>query len=408
VTLDASQQRAVELILEANVGVVTGGPGTGKTYCLGAALDQLDARGVVYRLASPTGKAARRIFESTGRAASTVHRLLEYSPRHGGFLRGPEFPIEADVVIVDEASMLDIELASALTRACQGRTRLIFVGDKDQLPPVGPGRFFGDLIDEGLVPIARLTTLHRSAAESWVATQSREINAGRLPDLAPRRDFRWLEREGRDAAVDAVVELATGGRLAAAVGLTEHQVIVPQNVGPAGTGLLNGRIQELSTPADAPSWKVGGASGERQTARLGDRVIQTRNNYQLNGGEGVMNGEIGVVVSVERDELVVRFESGGPDDVHVTYSPADARDLGLAYALTCHKMQGSETPWAVVLVHSTHTRMLSRCWLYTACTRAREGVVIVGDRTGLERAVRNSGDRKRNSSLAVRLREEAS
>lgn len=408
-SLDPSQQRAVELILSSPFGLITGGPGTGKTHCLKTALDALDSQGCEYLLAAPTGKAARRMFEATGREALTVHRLLEYDPqsrgygKSDGFLRHADNPLEAHLIVVDEASMLDVKLAAALFDACQSfeaaPTRLILVGDRDQLPPVGAGCVFSDLIASGAVPVARLTTLHRSAAASWVATQSRELIAGRGPDLEPRHDFRWIERSSRDDAVDALVELATGGELAEAVGLDEHQVIVPQNVGPAGAEVLNGRIQALLTPPSARGWKVG-----KETLRVGDRVIQTRNDYKITE-DGVMNGEIGVVAGVDDEALVVRFEAPGGGDLRVEYTRKQAKNLRLAYALTCHKMQGSETPWAVVLVHSTHTQMLSRRLLYTAITRARVGVVLVGDATGLARAVKNVRDAKRNSGLIPRLRE---
>lgn len=414
--LDPSQQRAVELILEAPFGIITGGPGTGKTHSLRTALDELDGRGVRYLLASPTGKAARRMFEATGREALTVHRLLEYDPRErgygksDGFLRNADNPLEADLVVIDESSMLDVKLAAALFDACQTfenePTRLVLVGDKDQLPPVGAGRVFADLIEGGLVPVARLTTLHRSAAASWVATQSREVLAGRRPEIDPRADFRWVEHEDRIAAVDALVAVATKGLRGAGAdeagfGLADAQVIVPQNTGPAGADALNARMQALVTPEDAPGWKVGNVR-----IRKGDRVIQTRNDYNLNGGEGVMNGEIGVVDEVDDDQLFVRFDPDAADGgTLVAYSKDAARSLRLAYALTCHKMQGSEVPWAVVLAHSTHTRMLTRGWLYTAVTRAKKGVVIVGDRKGIERAVKNAHDAKRNSALIDRIRE---
>ena len=403
--LDASQQRAVSLVLTDPFGIVTGGPGTGKTFSLRTALDELDERGRSYVLAAPTGKAARRMQEATGRDALTVHRLLEYDPRgrgygkSGGFLRTSEEPLEVDLVVVDESSMLDVELAAALFDACRTfgegkRTRLVLVGDKDQLPPVGAGRVFADLVESGLVPVALLDTLHRSAAASWVATQSREVLAGRAPSLEQRADFRFVEHDDRTDAVAATVALAVseGAR---------GQVIVPQNTGPAGAETLNAAIQRRVTPADAPGWKVRG-----QQLRRGDRVIQTRNDYQLADGRGVMNGEIGTVEAVSSDTMKVRFEADAEGGgFAVEYARDAARSLRLAYALTCHKMQGSEVPWAIVLAHSTHTRMLTRGWLYTAVTRAREGVVIVGDRLAMQRAVKNASDAKRNSGLVARLRE---
>lgn len=402
ITLDPSQRAAVALALTARVGIITGGPGRGKTTITRAALDAMDVAGVTYELASPTGKAARRMEEATGRPAQTVHRLLGYG-LGDPWLHTAERPLETDCVIVDEASMLDLELARALLDAIDPRrTRLILVGDVDQLPSVGPGRVFGDLIDSGEVPVARLTTLHRSAAEAWVSTQAPEVLAGRVPDLRERPDFTFIERENRDSAADAVVELVTRTLPERGIAPADVQVLIPMTVGPAGTSVLNRRLQAVcNTAAPGSGWKIGkGSEGEgAEEIRVGDRVIQTRNDYLLN----VFNGETGRVVSVDKDELAVDFgDEKSPRGV--TYSRDAARSLRLAYALTVHRYQGSETPWAVVMCHSTHTKMLSRNLLYTAITRAKRGVVIVGDRKGIERAVKNATDSKRNTGLIERLR----
>lgn len=404
--LDPSQERAVELVCTAPLGVVTGGPGTGKTTCLRVALDRLERRGAIVKLASPTGKAARRLEEATGRSASTLHRLLEYHPAAPPphFLRTAAAPLECDLVVVDETSMLDVELADALLSAVQSPTRLVFVGDADQLPSVGPGRVFADLITSARVPVARLTTLHRAAAESWVCSQAPEVLAGRVPDLRPRKDFLWVEQSDRARAVDALLELVTGTLPRS--GVSDAQVLVPQNVGPAGAELLNRVLQgALNDRAPGSGWKVG-----RETElRVGDRVIQTRNDYTLrdsHGGEGVFNGEVGRVARIDNENgwLTVDFDAGSDSERLVHYDRDRAGALALAYALTGHRAQGSEWPWVVVLVHSTHTRMLTRQWLYTAVTRARQGVVIVGDRLGIERAVKNVSDARRNTSLVERLR----
>jgi exodeoxyribonuclease V alpha subunit len=399
--LDPSQERAVELVCTAGIGVVTGGPGTGKTTSLRNALDRLDALGHTYLLCSPTGKASRRMREATGREAMTVHRALEWSPPDRCFLRCAAHPIDEDVVVVDESSMLDVELAHALCEAVQGSTRLILIGDADQLPSVGPGRVFGDLIASTKCPVARLTTLHRAAAESWVCSQAPEILAGRVPDLRERRDFWHVERADRDEAAEALVQVVTVGLPALGIPSEEVQVLVPQNIGPAGTDALNRRLQAILNPNrhdGSAGWKVGG----EQVLFRGDRVIQTKNVYEP---AEVMNGEGGVVERVSTDggadaELVVRF-----DDRSVPYDRERAQKLRLAYALSVHKSQGSEWPWVVVFVHSTHTRMLTRQLLYTAITRAKRGVVLVGDRLGIERAVANESDSKRNTGLVERLRE---
>lgn len=391
--LDPSQERAVDLVCSARFGVVTGGPGTGKTTSLRAALDRLDAAGVTYALAAPTGKAARRMSEATGRAAGTVHRLLEYWPGRG-FMRNERAPLDVDLVVVDEASMLDVELARALLDAVREQTRCILVGDANQLPSVGPGRVFGDLIDSRCVPVARLTTLHRAAQERWVASQAPVILAGKVPDLREREDFVFVEREDRAEAFESVVDFA--------VQVEGAQVLVPQNVGPAGADLLNAAIREQVNP-----WRGGDQVfeiGGRSRCWRGDRVIQTRNDY----AREVMNGEVGEVEGAAGDELAVRFDRTETDEGRlVLYDREAARQLRLAYALTVHKSQGSEWPWVIVLCHSTHSRMLERTLLYTAITRASHGVVLIGDRKGIERAVRQENAGKRNTGLVERLMEAA-
>ncbi len=400
--LDPSQQAAVELMRTVPFGVVTGGPGTGKTTTLRTALDALDEAGVMYELAAPTGKAARRMQEATGRAAQTIHRLLEYNPsgrgygKSDGFLVNADNPLECDAVFVDESSMIDVELGAALLDAVQAPTRLVLIGDAAQLPPVGPGRPFADLIESGHVPVAHLTTLHRAAAESWVCSQAPKVLRGELPDLRERDDFLFLEHDVRDRSVDALIETALDG-LARTRGVVreEAQILVPQNVGPAGAEVINRRMQAaLNPPGDQRAWKVGKKQNAREI-REGDRVIQTRNDYLRD----VMNGEIGIVIGAAGNgACVARFDDR---EVEVDRDGMDA--LHLAYALTTHKYQGSEIPWALVLCHSTHTRMLTRTWLYTSITRAKRGVVLVGDRVGVERAVKNALDAKRNSGLVDRL-----
>lgn len=402
--LDPSQEAAVDLICSAPIGIVTGSPGTGKTTSLRAALDRMDARGVRYLLAASTGKAAMRMRDLTERPTQTVHRLLGFGRGSDGegFIHHAKCPLEADVVIVDEFSMCDVEIVLALFDAVQAPTRLIALGDMHQLPSVGPGAVLRDLIASERVPVARLTTLHRAAAESWVATQAQVILAGKSPSLAARHDFEWLECNEREAAADALVLATTTTLPARGVAQADIQPITPMNVGPCGASALNRRLQAAlhgETPR-AGGWKVGGKD-EGQALYVGDRVIQTKNDYLL-GPDGVFNGEIGIVDGVDDDEgLFVRF----PDKA-VRYNREAARALRLAYALTGHRFQGSETPWCVVLCHSTHTRMLGRSWLYTAITRAKKGVVLVGDRLGLERAIKNASDSKRNTTLAARVRGE--
>lgn len=416
--LDASQEAAVRLMVEAPFAVVTGGAGVGKTTCLRAALDELDARHARYVLAAPTGKAARRMTEATGRDASTIHRLLGYGQgSHRGFFGyGKGCPLDAGAVFIDEASMIDVELAAALFEAIAPGARIILIGDANQLPSVGPGSVFGDLMRSRACPVARLTKLHRAAADSWICTQGPRILAGKIPDLEPRDDFRWIEREKRDDAVDALVELIAGAGghdhkhprqpalISSELGVEDPdavQVLVPQTVGPAGAIVLNTRLQRILNPValdERAGWKLGGKAAGYRVCE-GDRVIQTRNDYQLD----VMNGEIGRVTLARGEGMALGVDFGGK---RVSYTRKTARPLQLAYALTIHKYQGSEIPWAVVFCHSTHTQMLGRTLLYTAVTRAKQGVVIVGDRVGLERAVRNASTSRRNTDLSARLRAE--
>jgi len=412
IILDPSQEAAVELALTARICVITGGPGVGKSTILKVLLDRIGDEPITipaadeldfpaqlspYVLASPTGKASKRLSEATGRRASTVHRLLEYGPvdnGRSGFRRNESTPLDTALVIVDEASMLDVELAAALMAAIDpARTRLILVGDVNQLPSVGPGRVFGDLIDSGEVPVARLTTLHRAAQESWVCRNAPRVLAGTMPELVAATgdgtfpDFVWRKAETRDDAIREVLDYA-------AMVTDETQILVPQKTGPAGTDELNARLQSIVNDRARPGELSWGKAPHAIYA--GDRVIQTRNDYAL----GVFNGEVGRVTSLDKEAVVVDF-----DDRIVRYDRDSARGLRLAYALTIHKFQGSEVPWAVVLCHSTHHFMLSRQLLYTAITRAKKGVVLVGDRKGIEAAIANMKPAVRNTGLVAKLRE---
>ena len=398
VELDPSQVRAVDLMCsqKADICLVTGGPGTGKTTCTRAALDRLDELGQRFLLAAPTGKAAKRMSEATGRESRTIHRLLEFNPRLGGFQRNASNPLDADAVFVDESSMLDIELAASLMRAIdRRRTRLVLIGDADQLPPVGAGRPFGDLIDAGQDPTVRLTTLHRSALESWIHVNAQRVLRGEMLDLKPRKDFRFIEVETGDLVIGELVKLVT--KVIPEEIDAPYQVLIPQRTGPAGIELANPALQAALNPRqgeDAAYLPRG-----KSELRVSDRVIQTKNDYMLAGGLGVFNGELGEIVSLDKSELYVLF----PDRGEVRYSLEQSNALQHAYALTVHRFQGSEVPWAVVVCHSTHYKMLTRQLLYTAITRGKKGVILVGNQKGLRGALDEKKPPVRNTALNERI-----
>jgi exodeoxyribonuclease V alpha subunit len=392
VELDDGQQHAVELTCAASIGIVTGGPGTGKSTCLRYALDELDRCRKTYELAAPTGKAAKRVQETTGRNARTIHRLLGFNPREG-WKHNRHNPIQADAVIVDESSMIDIELAAALLDAINpNRTRLILIGDANQLPPVGPGRLFGDLVDAAAVPIVRLLKLHRSAQRSWVAVNAPKILVGEKLDLKPHDDFQFIEIGDAVDILPRIKRLHLDPANADLVG--RLQVLIPQRPGVAGIEAANRMLQDAMNPRQ-PSKPA--LARDKFELRLNDRVIQTRNDYLL----GVFNGEVGEVVDIAEGKVHVLF-----DGEIKSYSFEQAGALQHAYALTVHRSQGSEFPWVLVVCHSTHTFILSRQLLYTGITRAKKGVILVGDEKGIARALSDARPPKRNTALIERLRKE--
>lgn len=391
ITLDDSQLVALDLMNSARFGIVTGGPGTGKTTILREALRLLaeyDARAI---LCAPTGKAAKRMSEATGHKATTVHRALGYYVDDAG---QPAWrfhalnPLQCDIVFVDEASMLDVYLCARLLAAVNpAETRLILIGDANQLPSVGPGSILQDLVGmPNAVPCAVLTHVHRSAAKSWICQSAPVLLAGKEIDLAPRDDFRFVR-------ADAASEIA--GKVGAILDKRpDAQVLVPQKTGAAGTDAINLAMQERLNPL-RPAERVWFPKSANPL-RPRDRVIHVRNNYDL----GVFNGEVGSIVSVEESRLLVQY----PDlETPVVYSKSDAFDLRLAYALTIHKSQGSEWPWVVVVAHSTHSYMLTRRLVYTAITRGKEGVILVGNEKGIAHATANNKDEKRNTALEARI-----
>ncbi len=394
VELSGEQRRALRCALESKVTVITGGPGTGKTTLLKSLVAALGAAGIKPALAAPTGRAARRLEESCGREAKTIHRLLEYSPETGGFVRGPEFPLRSNYVIVDEASMMDVELAASLLAAMMPESSLLLVGDRDQLPSVGPGSVLKDIIVSGLVPVVELREVYRQARESTIVSNAHRLNRGEFPDVSnrPDGDFFFFERTAPEDVLQTVKQLVQN-RLVGRFGIRDPgdiQVLTPMNRGPLGTHALNQELQRLLNPVGREI-----RAGDR-VFREGDRVIQLRNDYE----RMVFNGSIGRVLTIdsERGRMTVAFE-----DTHADYDLSDMDELALGYAISVHKSQGSQYAAVVMPIHSTHYLMLRRNLLYTAITRAERVCVLVGTRSALQQAVRNADERRRFSRLAERL-----
>lgn len=393
--LTPEQTRALTYALKSRVAVITGGPGTGKTTLLRTLLRALDAAGLKPTLAAPTGRAARRLADATGRDARTLHRLLEYSPETQSFARTESFPLRTNYLVIDEASMMDVELAASVLRALMPSSSLLLVGDRDQLPSVGPGSVLKDVIASGLVPVAQLQVVFRQARESLIVANAHRLNRGEPPETknAPEGDFFFFERNSPEDVVGTIKQLVQQ-RLVGRFGLKdprEIQVLTPMNRGPLGVHALNRELQALLNPRGR-ELRVGDRS-----FREGDRVIQLRNDYD----KLVFNGAIGLITAIdsERGKLSVTFEEG-----HADYELPELDALGLAYAISIHKSQGSQYPAVIIPIHQTHFLMLRRNLLYTAITRAERACVLVGTRNALLQAVRNEDERRRFSRLADRLR----
>jgi exodeoxyribonuclease V alpha subunit len=396
ITLAEEQRRAVRWAIEQKVLVVTGGPGTGKTTLINAVIRILEKKVRAIVLAAPTGRAAKRMAETTGHEAKTLHRLLEWNPQSGTFVRDPKNPLEAEVIIVDEASMLDTLLAFHLLRALPTHCKLILVGDVDQLPSVGPGSVLLDFIRSGAVAVARLAHIFRQAEKSHIVVNAHRINAGEMPLFAaagdPASDFFFIEKNEPEEILAAVKTLL-GERIPRKFGMnarTDIQVLTPMNRGLLGAMSLNTELQALLNP--------GGAEVTRgaRTFREGDKVMQIRNNYDLD----VFNGDIGQITAIDEAE---RSLTAVFDGRTVRFEEENLDELTLAYACSVHKAQGSEYPCVVLPLHTQHYVMLKRNLLYTAVTRGRKLVVVVGSRRALSTAVRNGQVDARFSGLARRL-----
>lgn len=397
--LAPEQRDAVKLALTRRVAVLTGGPGCGKSFTVRSIVELARAKKAKVVLAAPTGRAAKRLSELTGAEASTVHRLLELKPG-GDAAYDRDRPLDADLVVVDEASMLDLLLANKLVKAVAPGAHLLLVGDVDQLPSVGAGEVLRDLLAEGgPVPAVRLTRIFRQAQQSGVVTNAHRINTGLPPITEGLPDFFLFPEEDTEAAGVLAVDVAAR-RIPARFGLDPRrdvQVLAPMHRGPAGAGNLNALLQQAITPArpNLPEKRFGG-----RVFRVGDKVTQIRNNYEK-GANGVFNGTLGVVTALDADEqrLTVRTD----EDEEIVYEFAELDELAHAYAVTIHRSQGSEYPAVVIPVTTGAWMMLQRNLLYTAVTRAKKLVVLVGSRKALAQAVRTVSAGRRYTAVAPRL-----
>jgi exodeoxyribonuclease V alpha subunit len=402
--LSSEQASAIRMALTSPISVLTGGPGTGKTTALKALIQVLEAAGKTYALASPTGRAARRLSDATGRPASTIHRLLGFSPGEG-FKYNGDNPLPVELLVVDEASMLDLMLAHYLIKALQPGTHLLLVGDVDQLPSVGAGDVLRDVIASGLAPVTSLKVIFRQAAGSRIITNAHRIDQGLMPDFsqagpgeggASRGDFYLFPAETPEEAANWVLEVVCE-RIPARFGLRpleQVQVLAPMYRGPAGVNALNERLQAALNPPGAGKTEK---SLFGQLFRAGDKVMQIQNNYE----KDVYNGDIGRLIGVDIVEHSLEMDF---DRRRVVYDWGEADQLVLAYAVSVHKSQGSEFPAVVIPLVTQHYLMLQRNLLYTGITRARQLCVIVGSRRAIGMAVKNNKVAGRYTGLEWRLK----
>jgi exodeoxyribonuclease V alpha subunit len=390
------QAAAITMALKRKVAVLTGGPGTGKSTILKALLLILAQKGIEIKLAAPTGRAAKRMAEACSQEAKTIHRLLEYDASIRGFKRNSEAPLKADLVIIDEASMMDISLANSLFKAIAPSASLLLVGDVDQLPSVGPGNVLRDIIESGIVPVVRLQTIFRQGPGSLISLNGSRINQGEflelLPDFEGEKDFYCIFRDEAEEIEKEIISLCKS-RLQKRYGfdpIREIQVLTPMRKGLIGAENLNTRLQEILNPTTAF------LDVRTRRFQVGDKVMQIRNNYD----KEVFNGDLGIISgrSTEEQSLEVNF-----DGRRLIYDLADLGEVALAYAITVHKSQGSEFPCVIIPIHTTHYPLLQRNLLYTAVTRGKKLVVLVGSKKAVNIAIRNNRVVKRYTKLKERL-----
>jgi exodeoxyribonuclease V alpha subunit len=399
-TLAPAQRDAIRQATTSKVLVITGGPGVGKTTLVRGILEIFAAKELRCALCAPTGRAAKRLGETTGREARTIHRLLEFDPALGGFKRDRTHHLDLDLLIVDETSMVDVVLMNQLLRAVPPWACVVLVGDMDQLPSVGPGAVLADVIASGVVPVVRLTEIFRQAGQSWIVRAAHRVNHGEEPEAGPahgRGDFYFVEADAPEAILDRIISMVRE-RIPARFGLDplrDVQILTPMNRTELGARNLNARLQEVLNPAQ------GGHEVQRfgWTFRAGDKVLQTVNNYQ----KAVFNGDIGRIVAIDPvdQELTVRYYGR-----EIVYDFGELDELALAYALSIHRSQGSEYPAVILPLHMQHFVMLQRNLLYTGITRGKKLVVLVGSRKALALAVQRQDTARRYTALRWRLQKE--
>jgi exodeoxyribonuclease V alpha subunit len=398
--LSPQQRQAVVMAASHRVLILTGGPGTGKSFTCKTIVALWRAMGKTITLASPTGRAAQRLSEMTGQDAKTLHRLLEIDPKTMKFKRDQGNPIPAEAIVVDEASMMDLFLANSLFKAVAPNAHLLIVGDTDQLPSVGPGAVLNDLIASGLMPVVRLTQVFRQAQQSAIVTNAHRINGGDLPQLErvcnqPKSDCLWFVAESPEYGVAGIQDMVT--HLIPQLGFDPAryvQVLCPMSWGEMGTRNLNQVLQQLVNPPHPSRAELvrGG-----MTLRVGDRILQLKNDYNRE----VFNGDLGIIsaIDTEEQELSARF-----GEREVTYDYADLDEITLAFATTIHKSQGSEYPVVILPIFTQHQIMLSRNLIYTGLTRARHLVILVGGQKAITMAISQVRDQQRYTLLAHRLK----
>ena len=391
-----AQRSALEMALVQKVSIITGGPGVGKTTIVRALVDIFNARKMEICLAAPTGRAAKRMEESTRMPARTLHRLLKYTPGTNRFEHGPHNTLEGDVFILDEVSMIDIQLMHSFLRALPATAILILVGDADQLPSVGPGNVLRDLIESGMVPLTKLETIFRQESQSWIVRNAHRVNNGlpfELPEDGKSGDFFFIEADTPEDVIEKMLELVTSRipRRFHFDPMTEVQVLTPMRRNQLGCENLNVLLQEALNPGGPAVKRYG------RHFRQGDRVLQIRNNYD----KDVFNGDIGQVDRLDSEtlEVTVNFEGR-----RVAYAPEDLDELDLAYACSVHKSQGSEYPAVVLLMTTHHFKLLQRNLLYTAMTRGRKLVCLIGSTKAVHMAIRNNHVVFRRTALKERLK----